>query len=144
MTTIINKNFPNLLRSLYTREVASTAAAGALAIVTGPLSLPLFYIWQKGRIKKAALYLQAGIDTAARKISELSGQISNSEMVNYWKDVIRHLPDYNHLVKAKKFKEIQNILKTLMDHNDIFRNQEARIRDLEQAIKDLQHETQES
>lgn len=93
-------------------------------------------VW-KGSIS----YLNDGITRAAQKISLLSDKIRESEMIQYWKDFIRGIPEYSALVRAKKFEEIENILTTLATHNEILGLQEDRIQEIKKAVKELKNES---
>ena len=92
-----------LVRELYTRQVAMVATSTA---IFGPIVPLIYYPWQLRLGHKAAEYLKSGIDAAAARIEALRERVSESEMVNDWKDFIRGIPEYSALVKAKKFKEI--------------------------------------
>lgn len=100
--------------------------------------------WYKSLWKSSIKYLAEGVQTAAQKISSLHSQIIESEMVNYWKDFIRGMPEYASLVRSKKFQEIENILITLATHNEIFNLQENRIQEIKKALKELQDETRKT
>ena len=96
------------------------------------------------RYKKAwessTSYLNTGITTAAQKVSSLSDKVRESEMIQYWKNFIRGMPEYSSLVRAKKFEEIENILTTLATHNEILGLQEDCIQEIKKAVKELKNE----
>ncbi|MBI5188939.1 MAG: hypothetical protein HZA07_07765 [Nitrospirae bacterium] len=92
-------------------------------------------------LKRSITYLSEGMQSAAQKISSLPTQVKESEMVNYWKDFIRGMPEYASLVRSKKFEEIENILTTLAKHNEIFSLQQNRIQEIQKALKELRDET---
>jgi fructose-1-phosphate kinase PfkB-like protein len=86
-------------------------------------------------LKRSIAYLSEGMQTAVQKISSLPTQIKESEIVNYWKDFIRGMPEYASLVRSKKFEEIENILITLAKHNEIFSLQQNRIQEIQKVEK---------
>ncbi|MGI0015937.1 MAG: hypothetical protein ACREBU_21160, partial [Nitrososphaera sp.] len=73
-----------MVRRLYTGTIAS--AADGLA---GVLSFIINYPWYRSLRKQAIPYLSNGVQVAAEKLSSLSNQVLESEMVTYWKDFIR-------------------------------------------------------
>ncbi len=127
-----------MVRRLYTGAIAS--AAGAAGGMAGILSPVLYYPWYRSLWKRAVPYLSNGIKAAAEKLSSLPIQVLESEMITYWKDFIRGIPDYAGLVRAKKFQEIENVLITLARQNEIFRLHGERIREIQKALKELQDE----
>lgn len=96
--------------------------------------------WQRSLWDSSMSYLTEGIRVAAQKISSLPNQIKGSEMVNYWKDFIRGMPEYAALVRAKKFQEIENVLTTLARHNEIFGLHEDRIQEIQKVLRELRDE----
>lgn len=76
--------------------------------------------------------------------SSLSNHVIESEMITYWKDFVRGIPDYAALVRAKKFQEIENVLITLARQNEFFRIHEERIREIQKALKELQDEARKA
>ena len=94
--------------------------------------------------KKSMSYLNEGIKAMSQKISSLSGQVGESEMVQYWKDFICGLPEYSSLVKAKKFQEIEHIFITLAKQNEILGIQDTRIKEIKKAMQELRNEGNKS
>ncbi len=129
----------SMVQKLYAGGTAYTA--GAAGGVAGILSPILYYPWYRSLWKRAFPYLSNGVQTAAKKLSSLSNQVLESEMVTYWKDFVRGIPDYAALVRAKKFQEIENVIITLARENEIFRLHEERSREIQKALKELQDET---
>lgn len=125
----------SMVRRLYVGAV--TSAAGGVAGVLAPI---IYYPWYRTLWKRATPYLSNGVRVAAEKLSALSNQVRESEMVNYWKDFVRGIPEYEALVRAKKFREIENVLTTLAQHNEVFRLHEERIREIQKALKELEDE----
>lgn len=131
-----------MVRRLYTGATGYVArAAGGVAGIL----FPILYSPRYGSLwKRAVSYLSDGVQAGAEKLSSLSNQVLESEMVTYWKDFVRGIPDYAALVRAKKFQEIENLLVTLARQNEIFRLHEERIREIQKAVKELQDETRNS
>ena len=131
----------SMVRRLYAGVRAN--AAGTAKGVAIFLS-PILYLWYRSVSKRAVPYLSSGVQMAAEKLSSLPNQVLESEMVTYWKDFVRGIPDYAALVRAKKFQEIENVLVTLARQNEIFRLHEDRIREIQKALKELQNEARNS
>jgi hypothetical protein len=124
-----------MVQQLYAGAIAP--AAGRVASALSPI---FYYPWYRTLRKRALPYLSNGVQTAAEKLSSLSNQVLERDMVTYWKDFIRGIPDYAALVRAKKFQEIENVLTTLARQNEIFRLHEERIHQIQKALKELQDE----
>jgi hypothetical protein len=137
-TKIGSSDLRRLVRELYTKQVAMAASGTA---ILGPILPLIYYPWQLRLGRKAADYLKAGVDAAGERIDALRDRVNESEMVNYWKDFIRGMPEYSALVRAKKFTEIENILTTLARQNEVLRRQEASIRELRRAVEELHNES---
>ena len=137
-----NENIPAEVSSMVRRLYAGVTAyaAGAAGGVAGLLSPILYYPRYRFLWKGAVPYLFSGVQAAAERLSSLSNQVLESEMVTYWKDFVRGIPDYAALVRAKKFQEIENVLIILARQNEIFRLHEERIREIQKALKELQDE----
>lgn len=130
-----------MVRQLYAGAAATAGVAGGFLGTLYPI---VYYPWYRLLWRRALPYLSDGVRGAAQRISALSNQVRESEMVNYWKDFIRGLPEYAALVRARKFKEIENVLTTLARQNEIFRHHEERIREIQKALKELQDEARKA
>ena len=132
----------SMVRRLYAGATAyAESSASGVAIFLSPI---LYYPRYRSLWKRAVPYLSNGVQLAAEKLSSLPNQVLESEMVTYWKDFVRGIPDYAALVRAKKFQEIENVLITLARHNEIFRLHEDRMREIQKALKELQDEARKS
>lgn len=127
-----------MVRRLYSGALERAGAAGS---VLGALYPIIHYPSYRSLWKRAVPYLSEAVRPAEQKIASLSIQVRESEMVNYWKDLVRGLPEYAALVRANKFKEIENVLTTLATQNEMFRLHEDRIREIQRALKELQDES---
>jgi len=67
------------------------------------------------------------------QISKLPKKIKESDLVIYFKDFIKGIPEYHVLVKAKKWDEIENIIETLNLHDEA-------LRAINKAISELKNE----
>jgi len=83
--------------------------------------------------KKGTKYLRAKSRKGKELILKLPKKVKESELVTYWKDFIKGIPEYKALVKAKKWKEIEHIIETLDLHDEA-------LRALNKAIMDLKVE----
>lgn len=131
-----------MVHNLYVGTVIKAGAVGGLLGVISPAIYPVvFYPWLWSRCKRAVPYLVDGIRDAAHKVVSLSNQAMESDFVNYWKDFVRGIPEYSALVRANKFNEIENILITLARQNEVLRQHDDRIREIQKAMKELRDET---
>ena len=135
---------PPLEVSRMVRRLYADAIASAKGGIAGALPPILYYPWYRSLWKRAVPYLSNGVQAAAEKLSSFSNQVVESEMVAYWKDFIRGIPEYAALVRAKKFQEIENVLTTLARQNEIFRLHGERIREIQKALTDLQNEARKA
>lgn len=69
------------------------------------------------------------------RLSKTKDEITESELVNYWKEFINGLPEYHQLVKAGKINEMNNVLEILDFHNEA-------ISSLKKALEELKNERQ--
>jgi len=82
------------------------------------------------KTKKGTKYLRAKSRRGKKQILKLPKKIKESDQVIYWKDFIKGIPEYHALVKAKKWDEIENIIKTLDLHDEALRALNTAIMDL--------------
>lgn len=127
----------NMVQRLYSGALATAEAAGG---VLGRLDPIIRHPYYRSLWRRALPYLSEGIRSAEQRLASLSSQVRENEMVNYWKDFVRGLPEYAALVRANKFKEIENVLTTLAIQNQLFCLHEERIREIQKALKELQDE----
>lgn len=88
------------------------------------------------KAKKGTKYLSAKSREGKKQILKLPNKIKESDLVIYWKDFIKGIPEYHVLVKAKKWNEIENIIKTLDLHDEA-------LRALNKAMAELKNEAKE-
>ncbi len=127
-----------MVRELYGGTLLTAGAVGGLFAVISPV---IYYPWLWSRCKRAVPYLADGVRSAAQKVASLPSHAIESDLVNYWKDFVRGIPEYSALVSARKFNEIENILITLARQNEVLRHHEDRVREIQRALKELQDET---
>lgn len=135
------REIKTLVRRVYFGCFSATGGGGGLVGRLHPLvHYPSYLLlW-----RRATRYLSDGVRVAGENIVSVSNRITGSEMVVYWKDFIRGIPEYSALVRAKKFIEIQNILITLADQNEVLQIHQEYILDIQAAMKELQDEEQAS
>ena len=126
-----------LVGHLYSGSLGAKRFASGLVVRLYPI---FHYSVYRSLMQTAVPYFSDGVRVAGDYIASVSNCVGESEMVTYWKDFIRGLPEYSALVRAKKFQEIENILTTLALHNEVLRNHDERIVEMRRALKELQHE----
>lgn len=124
------------------RQVYAGTRTGAEKVtgLVGTLAPIVRYPWHRLACRRASAWLVDGVKAAGQRLASLPSQIKESEMVSYWKDLVRGLPDYAALVRARKFQEIENVLLTLARQNEILRIHENRIGEIQKAVRELESE----
>lgn len=84
-----------MVRHLYKDALLATISPAGFALYKLRYFLSIVRPRYRLLWKRSISYLNEGIQTAAQKIVSLPEQIRESEMVNYWKDFIRGIPEYS-------------------------------------------------